>query len=96
MRASEFILKLADLVDAAEKLSDQKNNPKEEIDDNKEEQTTMIPPLQQKIELLKKVANVDSFYDDPNEERTPSEELKRMQMNAGIIPSTIADDEVTE
>ena len=93
MRASEFMIKLADLIDCAEKLSDQHNTISAQTEE-KPEQTTMIPPLQQKIELLKKVSNVESFYDDPDG-TTPSEELKRMQMNAGIIP-TFADDEVTE
>ena len=32
------------------------------------EQNTMVPPLQQKIELLKKAVDVDSFYDDEDDE----------------------------
>ena len=34
-----------------------------ELEDHAD-QETMIPPLQQKIELLKKAVDVDSFYDD--------------------------------
>jgi hypothetical protein len=82
-------------MDCAEKLSDKANNPESVSDESPAQETTMVPPLQQKIELLKKVANVESFYDDP-ENTKPSDELKRMQMNAGITPTVIGDDEVTE
>lgn len=34
-----------------------------ELEDQSESET-MVPPLQQKIELLKKAVDVDSFYDD--------------------------------
>jgi hypothetical protein len=44
----------------------------------------MVPPLQQKIELLKKVANVDSIYGD--EEEQAEDELAIIKRNAGINP----------
>jgi len=92
MRASEFLIKLTDLVDCIEKMTI--DPPEKSTDETTPEQSTMIPPLQQKIEILKKVANIDSFYDNPEEDK-PSDELKRMQANAGILP-TMIDDEVTE
>ena len=45
----------------------------------------MVPPLQQKIELLKKVANVDSIYGDDEEEQA-EDELAIIKRNAGINP----------
>jgi len=57
----------------------------------------MVPPLQQKIELLKKVAGVDSMYDDSAEEQ-PEDELSIIKRNAGIHPivAHIASDEEIE
>ena len=43
----------------------------------------MMPPLQQKHELLKKVAGVDSEYDD--EEGCGSGDLDQMKKMAGIM-----------
>ena len=40
----------------------------------------MVPPLQQKMELLKKVAGIDSVYDQPESE----DELAVIKRNAGI------------
>ena len=44
----------------------------------------MVPPLQQKIELLKKVAGVDSAFDGADAE--PEDELSIIKRNAGIHP----------
>ena len=57
--------------------------------DNTPEQLTMIPPLQQKLELLKKSVGVDSAFDtQPEEENIPSsidqDELERIKKIAGI------------
>ena len=55
--------------------------------------TTMVPPLQQKIELLKKSLNVDNEFDQgfdqieqEQEGRTPADggDLERMKQMAGI------------
>ena len=48
----------------------------------------MVPPLQQKHELLKKVAGVDNTYG--GDEQQDSNELDRMKKMAGIV---IAGDE---
>ena len=46
-----------------------------------------IPPLQLKIELLKKATGVENVYDDPENEQDPSysyDELDHIKRNAGI------------
>jgi hypothetical protein len=55
--------------------------------------TTFVPPLQAKIELLKKAVDVDSIYDQGGDE------LAQMKKRAGINPAVIdaaADDEPLE
>jgi hypothetical protein len=44
----------------------------------------MVPPLQQKHELLKKVAGVDNTYGN-DEESEQGDELGRMRKMAGIV-----------
>jgi hypothetical protein len=68
-------------------------------DDHTSDEThgIMVPPLQQKIELLKKVAHVDSIYDNDSAEQ-PEDELSIIKRNAGIHPivAHIASDEEVE
>ena len=55
--------------------------------------TTFVPPLQAKIELLKKAVDVDSIYDKGGDE------LSQMKKRAGINPAALdaaADDEPLE
>lgn len=55
--------------------------------------TTFVPPLQAKIELLKKAVDVDSIYDKGGDE------LAQMKKSAGINPVALdsaADDEPLE
>lgn len=59
--------------------------PEQDTGDNDK----MVPPLQQKHELLKKVAGVDNEYDREGGEQQP-DELDRMKKMAGIV---IAGDE---
>jgi hypothetical protein len=47
--------------------------------------TTFVPPLQAKIELLKKAVDVDSIYDQGGDE------LQQMKKRAGINP-VVADE----
>jgi hypothetical protein len=44
----------------------------------------MVPPLQQKHELLKKVAGVDNTYGNDNQPE-PGDDLGRMRKMAGIV-----------
>ena len=69
MRESEFLRSLADLLDRVQNDDQSPNQAaltpavKPEIEDQADT-STMVPPLQQKIELFKKVAGVDNIYDD--------------------------------
>lgn len=81
---------IADLLDQQEG-SGQKHQltpvpaPEPELSD----EPLMVPPLQQKHELLKKVAGVDNAYDQEGGEQQP-DDLDRMKKMAGIV---IAGDE---
>lgn len=98
MRVSEFLRGLADMVAKQEAGTapqdvQQNNAPgmqKVEVDhEDHTETNTMVPPLQQKMELLKKAAGVDSIYDKEcaDGEVDPLEQLKKQ---AGIAnPVTV-------
>ena len=45
---------------------------------------TMVPPLQQKPELMKKIAGEESVYDD-DEEQTGHNDLEAIKKNAGLV-----------
>ena len=96
MKASEFLRSLADIVARSEDsgvspqdVEHQDNSAdlqKVNVDNtDNTDCTTMIPPLQQKMELLKKAAGVDSVYDNEGQEDDPLNQLKKA---AGI--STVA------
>lgn len=51
------------------------------------DQETMIPPLQQKIELLKKAVDVDSFYDD-EESAGPTQTGQAVNLTLNIPPGS--------
>jgi hypothetical protein len=110
MRASEILRKLADTLDSEEAGSREPtaitNRPDQQGVDTPtdtagiEQQaqvnvTTMVPPLQQKLDLMKKMAGVDSPCTScgcsPCECPEPeSDELSIMKQNAGIKPAVIA------
>ena len=50
------------------------------VDDDEESLGDFIPPLQQKLELLKKAVDVPNYYD----ENSDSDELTAMKKNAGL------------
>lgn len=50
------------------------------------DQETMIPPLQQKIELLKKAVDVDSFYDDEAESIEPKQNNQAVNLTLNVPP----------
>jgi len=96
MRASEILRKLADVIDSqesgqvvqqAEPVAAHPNvrvalAPAEEpaAEQPQVAVTTFVPPLQAKIELLKKAVDVDSVYDQGGDE------LAQMKKRAGINP----------
>jgi hypothetical protein len=97
MRASEILRKLADVIDSAEggQVAQPEAHPNVRValapaEEPAAEQpqtaiTTFVPPLQTKIELLKKAVDVDSIYDKGGDE------LSQMKKNAGINP-VVADE----
>ena len=107
MKASEILHGLADLLAGIESGQGQASNqpqataqvqvaslkPVEVDNTDGSNSTTMVPPLQQKLELLKKSLNVDNEFDQgfdqieqEQEGRTPSDggDLERMKQMAGI------------
>lgn len=93
MRASEILRGLADLIDSAETQQQAPApvaHPNVRVALAPAEQpaaeqpqtavTTFVPPLQTKIELLKKAVDVDSVYDEGGDE------LQQMKKRAGINP----------
>ena len=84
MKIADILRSLIDLVDAAE--SDEKesakqpiivnvNNGTAQVEEPRAEQEddleVMVPPLQQKIELLKKNAGLENVYDQQADEDEP-------------------------
>jgi hypothetical protein len=98
------------LIDKLEQI-----NPSADVEPVEQEpehvkQPMMIPPLQAKLELLKKAVGVKSVYDDEVEDRDgevgytcggaeSNSELDTLKKNAGISPTAIhlaSDDEPLE
>lgn len=80
MRAFEFIKDLMDQAQAQESAgitinigNININTPEEAQEPEPAETDTMVPPLQQKIELLKKNAGLDNVYDQQADEDEPLE-----------------------
>ena len=121
MRASEILRGLADLIDNAEggqmsaapaqapvaQVQAVELVPVDVPNQDDAEKTTMVPPLQQKIELLKKSLDVDNEFDrgfdqvdqEQEAEAQPEHEhndLDRMREMAGIkkvVQQELASDE---
>ena len=99
MKASEILRGLADLIDSAESGQELPQAPTEHPNvrvalappqQPASEQpqtaiTTFVPPLQTKIELLKKAVDVDSIY------AKGGDELAQIKKHAGIHP-VVADE----
>jgi hypothetical protein len=103
MKAAEILRKLADMID---QHSDQGEDANPNSEQHKElapveanisdesDSSVMVPPLQAKIEILKKATGIASYYDNDTEEMP--DELSRIKQNAGIQPVIIhiaSDDE---
>ena len=87
MKASEILRGLSDMIAQAEQgdagaAGAHRLTPVDVDNTDHTDDGVMIPPLQQKQELLKKAAGVESFYDDPaSAEQDPLDILKQ---NAGL------------
>ena len=119
MKASEIIRKIADMLDAQESnqvqsVADQVPHQDQsaqlhsiEVDNtDNTEAGTFVPPLQAKIELLKKSVNVDSIYDQGGEDgdltgqgadnEDPLDTMKKLSGIKIVATSDAADDEPLE
>lgn len=90
MKAAEILRKFADLLDQHESDQETPTNqatliPVSADNTDDTEVTTMVPPLQQKLELMKKMVGDESSCDSDG-----SDELSIMKKNAGINPVIVA------
>ena len=84
MRASEILRDLADLIDRASSSSTDQTTSKFtpiQQPSGDGETPTMVPPLQAKLEILKKSVGLDNHYDKDCGEPDEVDQLKR---HAGI------------
>lgn len=101
MKASEILRALADKLDSMSRSDSQETHRVEltpvEVDNTDHtEDSVFVPPLQQKLELLKKATGVESHYDDESCEPAADSEMAIMKRNAGITPVVLqiaSDDE---
>ena len=94
MKMADLLRQLADKLDSIEgpktAMPMAPAAPTQDMDHGEED--NFIPPLQQKLELLKKGVGVESEFDD-------EDELDTIKKNAGINPAVIhaaSDDEPLE
>lgn len=78
MKPSEILRQIADVLDAKDSSE---NELAQQPDD------VFVPPLQLKLELLKKATGVENIYDEESEEQSEQhayDELNKIKKNAGI------------
>lgn len=86
MRVAELLRKLADVIASAEGATPEQPNKAElvqvDVPNNDEsEPGVFVPPLQAKLELLKKSVDVPNVYD----KEEGCDELDDIKKNAGIV-----------
>lgn len=91
MKIADILRNLADKMDRIESGSgnDDMAVGAQPVDDT-EPEPTMISPLQQKLEILKKTAGIDSFYDDETDEL---DRIKKLTGIKAVIQHEADDDE---
>jgi hypothetical protein len=92
MKPSEILRNLADMIDAQQ--SQQQRETVEILEPEgdgsglaQQPDDIFIPPLQLKLELLKKATGVENVYDEPDADGVPQhsyDELDHIKKNAGI------------
>lgn len=91
MNIAEILRGLADKIASAEQGASVGTHRLEPVDvdntDHTEPGELMIPPLQAKLELLKKATGVESAYDDETDQLP--DELELLKKNAGVAPIAI-------
>jgi hypothetical protein len=100
MEAAELIRKLIDVLSQINQPTAQQPHAEltpvvapqdpfpEDTHTNSETGGVMVPPLQQKLELLKKVAGEESIFNQPGDEDV-EDELSIIKRNAGIHPIAV-------
>lgn len=98
MKASEILRKLADVIDSVEGGEMAQPEPQAAqpsmsvalapVEPAQTAVTTFVPPLQAKIELLKKAVDVDSIYNQ-------GDEIAQLKKSAGIHP-VVADEAASD
>jgi hypothetical protein len=89
MKMGDILRDLAELLDQQEQGNQElEQEPTEPVEvdrtaDDEVDSGHFIPPLQQKLELLKKAVGVNSAYDAPEGEQ---DELARMRQLSGMAP----------
>lgn len=97
MNIAEILRDLADRLEGLENDSPETNEPRSE----EPPLDTFTPPLQQKLELLKRSVGIDNVFDGTSIDKTDDhggQELEIIKKHAGIIDnptaiSELADDE---
>jgi hypothetical protein len=118
MKPSEILRSLADMIDARQQAANPMSEPgalspsiepaievEPEHEDNglaHQPDDIFVPPLQLKIELLKRATGVDNIYADEEEEQSQAnsyDELNMIRKNAGlellnpVVLDALGDDE---
>jgi hypothetical protein len=90
MKMSDILRDLAELLDQqhgadmSQNTTQKRMIPQQAQEPELSDNPLMVPPLQQKHELLKKVAGVDNTYGN-DEQPEQGDELGRMRKMAGIV-----------
>jgi hypothetical protein len=104
MKMADILRKLADKLDnvdqgvddpTADNATQQRLEPVKTSEPELDDSPVMVPPLQAKLEILKKSEGIPNVYDD--EEQKP-DELAMLKQRAGITPcqqSAAEDNDIT-
>ena len=106
MNISELLRTLADKLDSmattapaggvdmevAQNLKAARAPETQELDGEEMPLSTMVPPLQQKMELLKRSVGIDNVFDGSPIDKAgdDEDELEAIKRNAGILPNPAA------
>lgn len=104
MNLGQLLRHLADVIDAKQQtelapapedyLSEPTGGVEVERDSSEQPDDLFVPPLQLKMELLKKAVGVDNIYDPDEEEDEINHtygELEAIKRNAGLVDPVVLD-----
>ena len=92
MKISDLLRKLASQMDEKEKsvpLSMATKPNEEDPETQTDDTSTMIPPLQQHLELMKKQSGLDNAYSDDATDSDQPDDLDQLKRMAGLPQSAI-------